>query len=89
MFKNIDVKIRILKEMGRKRMESLTKRHYLRVAKITLVCSVILLMILIFFSTKNIYVQLGMPPGGISHQFLSGLCVISTFFVPFILSITE
>jgi len=77
MFESIDVKIRILKEMGRKRMESLTKRNYLMAAKITLVCSVILLMILIFLSIKNIYVQLGMPTGGISHQFLSGLCVIS------------
>lgn len=48
--------------------------------KIILVCSLIFLFILTLLSMNGIYIQLGIPSVGISHQFLNLLFIFTTVF---------
>ena len=57
-------------------MEKSNTKEFLRVAIITFITSILLLFALLTLQINGVFVQIGTPPNGISHQALSNLLII-------------
>ncbi|MCA1042022.1 hypothetical protein LCM00_21220 [Bacillus infantis] len=57
-------------------MERSNTKEFLKVAIITFITSILLLFALLTLQINGVFVQIGTPPNGISHQALSNLLII-------------
>ncbi|PLR70674.1 hypothetical protein [Bacillus sp. UMB0728] len=57
-------------------MEKSNTKEFLKVAIITFITSILLLFAFLTLQINGVFVQIGIPPNGISHQALSNLLII-------------
>lgn len=57
-------------------MEKSNKKEFLKLAIFTFVTSILLLFALLILNINGVFVQIGTPPNGISHQVLSNLLIL-------------